>query len=329
MNEYCKCTNEEEYLTFLRYSKVYHNPKEWIGKYETRKNKDGSIYMNIHQDTYTSNIQDGKVYSFVDYFNKFKNQENTDFEIPFKIGDYVKITKSKYNWNKKMDNFDEKIVKITNIKVFSDYFEIKFEGSGSFTWRFTQGHFVKAYKPEDKDCKSVHCKTKQELDYVLQISNPEHLDLNIWDVYKENTGIVFENLSEENYIGCFGNINEKKSLHVSFEEYAKLKGIKYIAVKINSFEKYSNLLKVFNPANIASFSWDAFKENFAIIIDSLSSEYKENIGKLTCLSNDMVYCDYNKFINDRTPPIEELKVSINSDKITVRKRPKTRICNGF
>lgn len=62
-------------------------------------------------------------------------------ETKFKVGDWVKITQSDYNWGPQMNKFDGKIVQIT--KMLNDH-TIRFEGDEGYEWNFSHGHFVKA-----------------------------------------------------------------------------------------------------------------------------------------------------------------------------------------
>jgi len=65
-------------------------------------------------------------------------------ETKFKVGDWVKITESDYNWNPVMSKFDGEIVQIT--KMVNDY-TIRFEGDENYEWNFNHGHFVKVNDP--------------------------------------------------------------------------------------------------------------------------------------------------------------------------------------
>ena len=71
----------------------------------------------------------------------------SDFEGPFKIGDWVEITKSDFNWSVNMDNFVGKKVQIT--EVFKNGWSIQFKGYGGFSWNYDQGHFIPSDPPED------------------------------------------------------------------------------------------------------------------------------------------------------------------------------------
>ena len=64
----------------------------------------------------------------------------SSFEGPFKVGDWVEITKSDLNWSVSMDNFVGKRVQIT--EVFNNGWSIQFKGSGGFSWNYDQGHFI-------------------------------------------------------------------------------------------------------------------------------------------------------------------------------------------
>jgi hypothetical protein len=75
--------------------------------------------------------------------NNIKKQEKMK-ETKFKVGDWVKITQSDYNWGPQMNKFDGKIVQIT--KMLNDH-TIRFEGDEGYEWNFSHGHFVKADSP--------------------------------------------------------------------------------------------------------------------------------------------------------------------------------------
>ena len=65
----------------------------------------------------------------------------SDFEGPFQVGDWVKITKSNTNWAYSMDNFVGKKVQITD--VWNNGWGIRFnEDSNGFSWNYYQGHFI-------------------------------------------------------------------------------------------------------------------------------------------------------------------------------------------
>ena len=103
----------------------------------------------------------------------------SSFEGPFKVGDWVEITKSDFNWASSMDNFIGKKVQIT--EVFNNGWSIQFKGSGGFSWNYDQGHFIPS-DPVEGLLKSVTKKyTIEELEtnskLVLYIDNP-------WDFAK-------------------------------------------------------------------------------------------------------------------------------------------------
>jgi hypothetical protein len=75
--------------------------------------------------------------------NNIKKQKEMK-ETKFKVGDWVKITKSDSNWNSQMDKFDGQIVQITSIT--SDN-SIRFENDGTWQWEYKNNHFVKADSP--------------------------------------------------------------------------------------------------------------------------------------------------------------------------------------
>jgi hypothetical protein len=75
--------------------------------------------------------------------NNIKKQKEMK-ETKFKVGDWVKITKSDSNWNSQMDKFDRQIVQITSIT--SDD-TITFENDGTWQWEYKNNHFVKADSP--------------------------------------------------------------------------------------------------------------------------------------------------------------------------------------
>ena len=96
-----------------------------------------------------------------------------DFEGPFKVGDWVEITKSNINWAESMDHFIGKKVQIT--EVYNNGWEIKFKGTSIFSWNYNQGHFIPCDPPEDS-FKSVTKKyTIEELEtnskLVIYIDN--------------------------------------------------------------------------------------------------------------------------------------------------------------
>ena len=65
----------------------------------------------------------------------------SDFEGPFKVGDWVEITKSNKNWASSMDKFVGKKVQITD--VWNNGWGIRFnEDSYRFSWNYYQGHFI-------------------------------------------------------------------------------------------------------------------------------------------------------------------------------------------
>lgn len=75
--------------------------------------------------------------------NNIKKQKEMK-ETKFKVGDWVKITKSDSNWNSQMDKFDGQIVQITSIT--SDN-SIRFENDGTWQWEYKNNHFVKVDAP--------------------------------------------------------------------------------------------------------------------------------------------------------------------------------------
>ena len=80
--------------------------------------------------------------AFQNEINNIKNKKMK--ETQFKVGDWVKITKSDSNWNSQMDKFDRQIVQITSIT--SDD-TIRFENDGTWQWEYKNNHFVKADSP--------------------------------------------------------------------------------------------------------------------------------------------------------------------------------------
>ena len=64
----------------------------------------------------------------------------SDFEGPFKVGDWVEITKSDFNWASYMDYFIGKKVQITD--VYNNGWSIKFKEDSRFNWNYNQGHFI-------------------------------------------------------------------------------------------------------------------------------------------------------------------------------------------
>ena len=103
----------------------------------------------------------------------------SDFEGPFKVGDWVEITKSNKNWASSMDNFVGKKVQITD--VWNNGWSIRFKGSGGFSWNYDQGHFIFCDPPEDSLNPVTKKYTIEELEtnskLVLYIDNP-------WDFAK-------------------------------------------------------------------------------------------------------------------------------------------------
>jgi len=103
----------------------------------------------------------------------------SSFEGPFKIGDWVEITKSDFNWSTSMDNFVGKKVQIT--EVFNNGWSIQFKGYGGFSWNYDQGHFIPcdpvegSSKPVTKKYTIEELETNSKL--VLYIDNP-------WDFAK-------------------------------------------------------------------------------------------------------------------------------------------------
>ena len=70
----------------------------------------------------------------------------SDFEGPFKVGDWVEITKSDNNWASSMDDFIGKKVQIT--EVCNNGWSIKFKGDESFCWNYYEGHFIPCSPPK-------------------------------------------------------------------------------------------------------------------------------------------------------------------------------------
>ena len=103
----------------------------------------------------------------------------SDFEGPFKVGDWVEITKSDFNWSASMDNFVGKKVQIT--EVFNNGWSIKFKEDDRFNWNYDQGHFIPCDPPEGLLNSVTKKYTIEELEtnskLVLYIDNP-------WDFAK-------------------------------------------------------------------------------------------------------------------------------------------------
>lgn len=57
------------------------------------------------------------------------------------VGDWVKITKSKTNWNIAMDKFIGQIVQVTNVDFYSRGKTINFKNDGDWTWCYEEKHF--------------------------------------------------------------------------------------------------------------------------------------------------------------------------------------------
>ena len=64
----------------------------------------------------------------------------SDFEGPFKVGDWVEITKSNTNWTSSMNHFVGNKVQIT--EVCNNGWSIKFKKDGQFSWNYYEGHFI-------------------------------------------------------------------------------------------------------------------------------------------------------------------------------------------
>lgn len=64
----------------------------------------------------------------------------SDFEGPFKVGDWVEITKSTKNWSSSMNHFVGKKVQIT--EVYNNGWSIKFKENSVFSWNYYDGHFI-------------------------------------------------------------------------------------------------------------------------------------------------------------------------------------------
>ena len=103
----------------------------------------------------------------------------SSFEGPFKVGDWVEITKSDFNWNISMNNFVGKKVQIT--EVFNNGWSIQFKECGGFSWNYDQGHFIPCDPPEGLLNSVTKKYTIEELEtnskLVLYIDNP-------WDFAK-------------------------------------------------------------------------------------------------------------------------------------------------
>lgn len=82
--------------------------------------------------------------AFQNEINNIKKQKEMK-ETKFKVGDWVKITKSDSNWNSQMDKFDGQIVQITYIT--SDN-SIRFKNDGTWQWEYKNNHFVKVDGPK-------------------------------------------------------------------------------------------------------------------------------------------------------------------------------------
>ena len=72
-------------------------------------------------------------------------KENQDSEGPFKVGDWVEITKSNKNWIAPMNHFVGKKVQI--IEVYRNGWSIKFKEDGDFGWNYYDGHFIPCSPP--------------------------------------------------------------------------------------------------------------------------------------------------------------------------------------
>lgn len=124
-------------------------------------------------------------------------------EKKFKIGDWVKITKSEFNWSDQMDHFDGKIVQITDIVIDceNDDICIKFENCGTWFWSYNDEHFVRC---ENKELNMID----QELLYQ------EHLlQENLLQVLLEefNTKSVINNLTLNPTSNPIINIDKKST----------------------------------------------------------------------------------------------------------------------
>ena len=97
----------------------------------------------------------------------------SDFEGPFKVGDWVQITKSNTNWTNSMDNFVGKKVQIT--EVHHNGWGIRFkEDSHRFSWNYYQGHFIpcesqKHYIEEEREGGGILIKSNSKYSSISNI----------------------------------------------------------------------------------------------------------------------------------------------------------------
>ena len=122
----------------------------------------------------------------------------SDFKGPFKVGDWVEITKSNTNWTNSMDNFIGKKVQIT--EVCNNGWGIRFnEDSHRFSWNYYQGHFIPC---ESQMHTTIHAKSgapKENRKYSIKEieTDPKlliYLDSKI-DYIKITAHLKYNNLS--------------------------------------------------------------------------------------------------------------------------------------
>lgn len=90
------------------------------------------------------------------------------------VGDFVVITKSIYNWNGYMDEFNGKIVEITDVYFRSNNTQISFKEGTSWNWVLEHGHFRQA-TPSEITFKSIPNKNYNYLlKFIKKINKYEY-----------------------------------------------------------------------------------------------------------------------------------------------------------
>ena len=191
----------------------------------------------------------------------------SDIEGPFKVGDWVEITKSNENWASAMDNFVGKKVQITD--VWNNGWGIRFkEDSRRFSWNYYQGHFIPCESPKHftmysksgapkanrkYSIKEIETDPKlliyldSEIDYIKITA---HLKYNILSYYPEQchnfTRQLHCSLSSVDNVGAFPEdsiILVYEDIDLNIEEEKEREG-GGILIKSNSkYSSISNILK--------------------------------------------------------------------------------------
>ena len=152
----------------------------------------------------------------------------SDFEGPFKVGDWVEITKSDFNWAPSMDNFVGKKVQI--IEVFNNGWSIQFKEYGGFSWNYDQGHFIPcdpvegSSKPLTKKYTIEELETNSKL--VLYIDNPEDfikikrytktLNFNYYGQYCYS--LYYRTYSSNSSRTCLGNYSDRANTIITIDD---------------------------------------------------------------------------------------------------------------